>query len=53
MALDLFTRSILAWRFLPRGPRAVDDAPLLEDIIVPKAVRPNWPAPLFTSPRVG
>jgi transposase InsO family protein len=43
VALDLFTRSILAWRFLPRGTKAVDAALLLRDIIVPKAMRPHWP----------
>lgn len=43
LALDLFTQSILAWRFTPRGTKGVDAALLLRDIITPKSVRPGWP----------
>ena len=43
LVLDIFTRSILAWRFLPRGMKAVDAALLLRDIITPKTMRPGWP----------
>lgn len=43
LVLDVFTRSILAWRFLPRGMKAVDAALLLRDTITPKTMRPGWP----------
>lgn len=43
LALDVFTRSLLAWRFVPRGSKAVDAALLLRDVVSPKAVRPGWP----------
>jgi DNA-binding MarR family transcriptional regulator len=43
VCLDAFTRSILAWRFVPRGAKAVDAALLLRDMIVPKTLRFGWP----------
>lgn len=43
MALDLFTRSILAWRFTPKGTNATDASLLLADAIAPKPMRAGWP----------
>ncbi len=43
LALDLYTRSILAFRFTPKGTGRVDAALLLADIIVPKRMYPGWP----------
>ena len=43
IALDLYTRSILAWRFTPRGAKDIDTALLLADIIGPKPMREGWP----------
>lgn len=43
IALDLYTRSILAFRFTPRGAGRVDAALLLADIIAPMLMRPGWP----------
>ena len=43
IALDLYTRSILAWRFTPQGAKDIDAALLLADIIRPKPMRDGWP----------
>ncbi len=43
IAFDLFSRSIIAWRFTPRDASRVDAALLLYDIITPKPMRPEWP----------
>lgn len=43
LALDLATRSLLAWRFTPRGTKSVDIGLLLADIMVPEPMRPHWP----------
>lgn len=43
IALDLYTRSILAWRFTPRNTKGVDAALILRDIVTPMPVRPRWP----------
>ncbi len=43
MAMDHFTRSVLAWRFVPRGTNATDAALLLADAIAPKPMRLGWP----------
>lgn len=43
IAYDLFSRSILAWRFTPVSTKAVDAALLLYDIVRPKLMRPGWP----------
>ena len=42
IAFDLFSRSILAWRFTARDASAVDAALLLHDIIKPEPMRPEW-----------
>jgi len=44
IALDLYTRSILAWRFTPRDAKDIDATLLLADIIRPKPMRDGWPA---------
>ncbi len=43
LALDMFTRSIVGWRFTPYGTTGLDAALLLHDIITPKAMKPGWP----------
>ena len=43
IALDVYTRSILAWRITPKNPKAVDAVLLLRDIITPTTMRPHWP----------
>jgi transposase InsO family protein len=43
IALDLFTRSLVGWRFTPIGTNRVDAALLLRDIVMPKQMRPEWP----------
>lgn len=42
IALDLYTGSIVAWRFTPRSTKGVDAALLLYDIIRPKLMREGW-----------
>jgi len=42
IALDLFTRSLVAWRFTPRGTKAVDAAFLLADMLKPKFKGYDW-----------
>ena len=43
IALDVYTRSMLAWRITPKKPKAVDAVLLLRDIITPTTMRPHWP----------
>lgn len=43
IALDLYTRSIVGWRFTPVSTKGVDAALLLYDIIRPKLMQPGWP----------
>lgn len=43
IALDLCTRSLLAWRFTPGAPNAADATMLLRDVVTPKRVGENWP----------
>jgi len=43
IAVDLFTRSLVAWRFTPKGTKAVDAAFLLSDMIRPKFKGYDWP----------
>lgn len=43
IALDLFTRSIVGWRFTPVSTKGVDAALLLYDIIRPKLMQNGWP----------
>lgn len=42
IALDIFSRSLLAWRFTPVSTKAVDAAFLLSDILRPKPMRESW-----------
>lgn len=43
IALDLYSGSIVAWRFTPGAEKSVDAALLLYDMLRPKAMRPGWP----------
>lgn len=43
IALDLFSRSLVGWRFTPVSTKAVDAALLLYDIIRPKLMQAGWP----------
>lgn len=43
VALDLYSRSVLAWRFVKNGPDRVDAVMLLRDCLVPVAWREEWP----------
>ena len=43
IALDLYSGSIVAWRFTPKAEKAVDAALLLYDVLRPKAMRAGWP----------
>lgn len=43
IALDLCTRSLLAWRYTPGAPTAADATMLLRDVVTPKQVGENWP----------
>ena len=43
LAYDLYTRSILDWRFTPKSVKGVDAALLLFGIIKPKMMREGWP----------
>jgi transposase InsO family protein len=42
IALDVHTRSILAWRLTPADTKAVDAALLLAQILTPEFMRPGW-----------
>lgn len=42
IALDIFSRSLLAWRFTPVSTKSVDAAFLLSDILRPKPMRDSW-----------
>lgn len=44
LALDLFSRSIVGWRFTAWEPNAQDVKLLLRHIITPKLADPTWPA---------
>ena len=44
LALDLFSRSIVGWRFTAWEPNAQDVKLLLRSIISPKVADPSWPA---------
>lgn len=41
--MDLYSSSILAWRFTPVSVKAIDVALLLYDIVRPKFLRNGWP----------
>ena len=43
IALDLYSGSIVAWRFTAGSEKAVDAALLLYDVLRPKAMRAGWP----------
>src|SRR5207244_2936262 len=43
IALDLYTRAIVAYRFTPRSAKQVDAALILADILAWKPMRPGWP----------
>jgi len=42
VALDVFTRSIVAWRVAPKATKGVDAALLLHDMLAPKSWDPAW-----------
>jgi transposase InsO family protein len=42
IAQDVYTRSILAWRFTPADTKAIDAALLLAQIVTPEYMRPGW-----------
>ncbi|MCC3773620.1 Mu transposase C-terminal domain-containing protein [Streptomyces sp. UNOB3_S3] len=42
VALDVATRSILAWRLTPEGTKAIDIGLLLADVMTPEIMRPAW-----------
>lgn len=42
VALDVTTRSILAWRLTPLGTKAIDIGLLLADVMTPEPMRPDW-----------
>lgn len=42
VALDVATRSILAWRLTPEGTKAIDIGLLLADVMTPEMMRPAW-----------
>jgi transposase InsO family protein len=42
IALDLYSRSIIAWRFTPQTTQGVDAAFLLFDLLRPKLMRLGW-----------
>lgn len=42
VALDLCSRSILAWRITPVGATGTDAALMLADILTPEPMRPGW-----------
>jgi putative transposase len=45
-AIDVATRTLLAWRMTPGDTRAVDTVLLLDDAITPEPMRPGWAARL-------
>ncbi|WP_221354852.1 transposase [Streptomyces beigongshangae] len=42
IAIDVATRSILAWRLTPLGTKAIDIGLLLADVMTPEPMRPLW-----------
>jgi transposase InsO family protein len=42
IALDIYSRSLVAWRFTPVGTNRVDASFLLSDILRPKPMRASW-----------
>ncbi len=43
IAIDIYTRSLVAWRFTPVSTKGVDAALLLYDTVRPKAMQQGWP----------
>jgi hypothetical protein len=43
IAIDVASRSILAWRFKPFGTKAADAGTLIGDAMTPEPMRPGWP----------
>lgn len=43
IAIDIYTRSLVAWRFTPVSTKGVDAALLLYDTVRPKAMQKGWP----------
>lgn len=43
LAMEVYSRSIVAWRFTPVSDRGVDAALILREIIYPKPMRRGWP----------
>jgi transposase InsO family protein len=43
-SIDLFSRCVPAARITPRNTNRVDAALLLRDMVMPKLMRPDWPA---------
>ncbi|WP_344462998.1 Mu transposase C-terminal domain-containing protein [Kitasatospora kazusensis] len=41
-ALDVATRSLLAWRITPEGTKGIDIGLLLADVMTPEPMRPDW-----------
>lgn len=43
IAVDICTRSLLAWRLNPKGTKAVDAGLIIADAMTPEPMRPGWP----------
>jgi hypothetical protein len=41
IAVDIATRTLLAWRLIPRGTKAVDATMLIADAMTPEPMRPG------------
>lgn len=42
LAIDVFSRSLVAWQFSPLSDKGIDAALLLHDMLTPKAWLPEW-----------
>lgn len=42
VAIDLYTRSLLAWRITPLGTKGIDIGLLVSDAMTPEPMRPGW-----------
>ncbi|MER6168286.1 Mu transposase C-terminal domain-containing protein [Streptomyces violaceorubidus] len=43
IAIDVCTRSLLGWRLVPKGTKAVDAGLVIADAMMPEPMRPGWP----------
>ena len=43
VAFDIYSRSIVSWRFIPESAKALDAALMLFDILHPKPASKDWP----------